>query len=254
VESLPCDLLIESDSSTHLRAERLAITSQLILQSESGLGEVIDPSSGSFSIEEMTLNFAKVSWETMQKMILLSPAEQSDFIQAESRKNWLEIQKRFSTRKKVQTGINDFSNPSEVVSPSKRWLKADHVRLGRAFEELRLQFKKSKPSVCMAVVGDYAALQPRLNFAKNYFELLGLNVIESGHSQNASDSIDWLKNQKSEIKVWVSSDEDHLKLSAVGERCYIAGKTQVSGCLNLFSGQDVYDTLLEIFNWWESRQ
>ncbi|MBY0517920.1 MAG: hypothetical protein K2P81_13505 [Bacteriovoracaceae bacterium] len=254
VESLPYDLLIKTNAGTHARAKRLAITSQLILQSESGLGEVVDPSSGSFSIEEMTLNFAKVSWEMMQKMSKLNKQEQAEYLQSEANRNWLELQRKFATRKKVQTGVNDFSNPSEEIVLLQRWLKDDHVRLGRAFEELRLGLKNNKPSVCVAVLGDYAALQPRLNFTKNYFELLGLNVVESGPSQNLDDLMKWLKNQKNEIKVWVTNDEDHAKLKAVGDRCYVAGKTQVSGCLNLFSGQDIYATLDEVIKWWESRK
>ncbi len=252
VESLPFDLIASLPKLERDRAQRLGLTTQLVLQNESFLGEVADPAAGGYTLEQLTHSLGEEAWKVMQRLMALPASERETHLGVEMDQRWEDVQKRFRHRRLVQTGVNDFPEASEAVQIHPRWMKADHVRLARDFEELRLGLT-NKPRVAIAVIGDYAALQARFNFTKNYFELLGLEVVDSGAGLSVSDANAWLISQKAPVTAWVSSDEDHAQLTAVGERCYLAGKTTVPGCLNLFAGQDVLVTLEALVLWWKGR-
>ncbi len=246
VESLPYDLLVTLEESQRIQAKRLGLTSQLVLQSESHLSEITDPAYGSYTIENLTEIYIEHAWSFMQSL------ENAPLNEAKCKElalmNWEEITTQFNKRRRVQTGVNDFALADNVVAIHPRWLKRDHVRLGREFEELRFNLK-TKIHVNVAVIGNYASLQARANFTKNYFELLGLKVHEQVFD-SLSEARDWMS--KASVSAWVTSDEIHSQCSSASKRTYIAGKTAVDGCLNLFSGQDVYKELSALVQWIEA--
>ena len=252
VESLPYDLLIDSDAILSYRAERVGLTTQLVLQQEAGLGEVADAASGSFALEELTRTLGESAWTLMQqlqassdKLGLLTPLIQT---------HWTKVQQQFNTRKIVQAGINDFPEATERVHLKKRFQNIDHRRLGMAFEQLRLKTQDllAPPTVAIAVVGDYAALNARLSFTKNFFELLGLKVLEPGHGLKESEVVQWTKNTKCSVWAIVAADADHEALSMqvpITTRLYLAGKTVKSGMINLHAGMDVRLALEDLLLW-----
>jgi len=248
VESLPADLLVVNGLKNE--SARVALTTQLILQNESELGEVMDPASGCYSLENLTQALANKAWSEMQHLQGLSLETRVAYLKESTKTHWNEIQDKFKKRKIVQAGVNDFAQVDEAVELKPRWQRNDHVRLGREFEELRLQMGNSRPQVMIRVVGDYAALQARFNFTKNYFELLGLAPQEK-HFNEIASAINW--QDKSEIQVWVTSDELHGELKSVGERCYLAGKTTVAGHVNIYHGLNIWQSLKELLTWWEAR-
>jgi methylmalonyl-CoA mutase len=245
VESLPYDLLLQKNASSP-QASRLALTSQLVLQSEAGLSEVVDPSSGSAFIEELTRTMGEAAWQIMQKLSSLSESEKKKWLTLEAQAYWSDVQTKYRLRKLVQTGVNDFPLASEIVTLAQRWQQSDHVRLAREFEELRLSVKNKKITVAIAVIGDYAAMQARLNFSKNYFEILGADVFDSKKALTVAEGQAWLHQQKADVLVWVSSDEVHSELTSFGAQTFIAGKTEVEGCKNIFMGQNVYEVLSQL--------
>lgn len=250
VESLPYDLLLE-ESSEREQVQRIALTSQLVLSSEASLSEVMDPSAGSYFLEDLTRKLGQAAWGVMQKLSGLSSEEKKNYLKAQATEHWSGLLEKYRTRKLVQTGVNDFPLVTDAVKIAKPFQENDHVRLAREFEELRLSLK-NKPKVALAVVGDYAALQARLNFSKNYFEILGLTVSDPQRGLALEEAKSWLKQEKPDVVVWVSSDEEHAKLSKVTDWTYVAGKTQVDGCRNIFAGQNVYQTLKELAEGWKA--
>lgn len=243
VESLPFDLMVELDEIERAKAKRVALTTQLILQNESMLSEVRDPAHGSYALENLTELFIQESWAFMQK--LQSVSETSTIMNEVREKNWSETMDQFNKRKIIQAGVNDFAQADSKVVIHPRWLKQDHVRLGREFEELRCK-QTTRCHVKVAIVGSYASLQARANFTKNYFELLGF-IVEEKVFTSVSEAKSWL--QSADVNAWVTSDDLHPQLSAVGKRCYLAGKTKIDGCHNIFVGQDVLSVLKELSLW-----
>lgn len=249
---------LETEGSTEFehseRSRRMARNTSHVLALESMLGVVEDAAYGSFHLENLTQALCEESWNLMQKLI--GGADISQDISSVREKR-LEMIK---TRKTVLSGTNDYPDVKEHLSLK---LKTPQVfRTARVFEELRLKMEeiKSKPVVYVALYGEYGALNGRLNFVKNYFELLGLTVHEPGHSEMDLEHFKKdLSNRKEEIIVLCSLDEQYQALIEASaliktNHKYIAGKFEMNGCKNLFAGQNVYEVLNNLVSAFEGRK
>lgn len=223
------------------RSQRMARNTSHVLALESMLGVVHDASYGSHHIENLTQYLCEESWKLMQKLLKGHDLSKDTAAIREQRLAMIK------TRKTVLSGINDYPDMKEKLHLE---LKAPKLfRLARVFEDLRIQMnKKSKPSVSVALYGDYGALNARLNFVKNYFELLGLEVKEPGHS--ITDENEFKKSLSGDVVVLCALDDDYTKilphLKTDAKFRFIAGKVEVEGYKNLFAGQNVYDVLANL--------
>jgi hypothetical protein len=226
------------------RSRRMARNTSHVLALESMLGVVEDAAFGSFHLESLTQGLCEDSWKLMQS--LLSGVDMTADI-SKVREQRLSMIK---TRKSIMSGINDYPDMKEHLNLK---LKASKLfRVARPFEELRLKMNSmKKPEVCVALYGDYGALNARLNFVKNYFELLGLTVHESFERD--------LSRRKEEIIVLCALDDQYPNLNDVtqtikSEQKFIAGKFEMTGFKNLHAGQNVYEVLESIVTTFQGRQ
>jgi methylmalonyl-CoA mutase len=228
------------DSEHSERSLRMARNTSHILALESMLGVVQDPAFGSYHLENLTHHYASSAWEMMRtydKEQILSEAKSA----ADS------LLLLMKNRKMVLAGINDYADVKEVllVKP-----EAHGFRVARDFENLRLKVSSftKKPEVQIVLHGDHAALSPRINFAKNYFEILGLKVNESTISSHSS----------ADVIIACSTDEGYSDIlpelkNLKAPYKFIAGKTQVDGFTPIFSGQDVYAVLSAFVQEWGNK-
>lgn len=248
------DLETNSHSTEHdERSRRIARNTSHILALESMLGLVEDASAGSYHLEALTEEFAKGAWDLMQKVLPMNEKEVSDFFMKETSVIREERSKNLSTRRQVLAGLNDFPDVKDDLKLSTQPV-ARFFRTGRSFEDLRLRMEgvSQKPEVFIAIYGDYAALNARINFVKNYFELLGLKVTDPGHAVTDAD----VSARKEKFLVLVAADDQYASVASVKTNAaekFIAGKTEVAGFANLFAGQNVYDVLLGITERWEKK-
>ncbi len=236
---------VDSSDEHFLRSRRMARNTTHILALESMLGIVQDAAFGSYHLENLTNYLCEESWKVMQRM--LSGEDVSPEINKAKEKKLQMIK----TRKRILSGINDYPDAKEVLGIELK--KTNFFRPSRVFEELRLQMEKSKkPKVFIALFGDYAGLNARLNFVKNYFELLGLEVIDHGASE-----FDFEKFKKDltlrheEIMVLCASDEHYPMIQEAvplinTKNRFLAGKYEMNSCKNLFVGQNIFENLQEI--------
>ncbi len=236
---------VDSNDEHSLRSRRMARNTTHILALESMLGIVQDAAFGSYHLENLTHYLCEESWKVMQRMI------SGEDVSTEINKAKEKKLQMIKTRKKILSGINDYPDAKEVLGIDLK--KTDFFRPSRVFEELRLRMEKiKKPKVFIALYGDYASLNARLNFVKNYFELLGLEVLDSGASE--FDLEKFKKNlplRDEEILVLCASDEHYpmlhetVSLMRTTNR-FIAGKYEMNSCKNLFAGQNIFENLQEI--------
>ncbi len=233
------------DKEHHDRSRRIARNTAHVLSLESMLGVVQDAVSGSFQIDNLADHYATKAWGKMQEMLPLSEENLSRFIQkscapiVEERKEVLHL------RKRIVSGINDFSNVKEKINLN-NIPDFDFFRVSHHLESLRLQVEnlKKKPSVYIGIFGDHATLNTRLNFIRNYFELIGLDVFEETDLQ--------IIERKKEIVVICAADDDYSKLDLKLEarHQFVAGKIPVPGMINIFSGQNVFEVLEQLVKSW----
>lgn len=235
------------------RSLRMARNTTHILGLESLLGVVEDAAFGSFHLENLTQHLCEESWKLMQE--LLQGKDLTDDITSVRTKR-LEMVK---TRKSVLSGINDYPDVKEKLGLKLK--EPSFFRIARIFEELRLKMESlpKKPQVYVALYGEYAALNARLNFVKNYFELLGLEVHETGKTQLEIEQFKSdLISRKEDIIVLCAADDSYPLLVDSGnlvktEHKFIAGKFEMTSFTNLFAGQNIYEVLKNLVSHFERR-
>ncbi len=227
------------------RSQRMARNTTHILALESMLGVVEDAAFGSYHLENLTAVLCEESWKLMQRIL------KGEDLSAEISQIQNERLERIKTRKSIISGINDFPDSKESLDISMK--RSFLFRDSRIFEELRLKVGKlNKPEVYIAIFGDYGGLNSRMNFVRNYFELLGLKVYDPGHSQTDLDLFKKdLELRKEDIIIVCSRDDqypiliEHL-VSLRRPYKFVAGKIEVPGFKNLFLGQNIYDVLCDL--------
>lgn len=220
------------------RSRRMARNTTHILGLESMLGIVEDAAHGSFHLETLSQSYAEKAWALMQQLLPMSSQEREAFLHQEILKVREQRLERVKTRKDVLAGMNDFPDGREKLNVT---LKEPSIfRVSRCFEDLRLKLESinTLPKVQIVLSGDYAALNNRINFIKNYFEVIGLEVL---------DPMVKIKLDQ-RIVVLCAKDEDYADLAARTDvtgalACYVAGKVELPGFEAIFMGQNVFETL-----------
>ena len=103
-------------------ARRIARNTQVILQDETHLGQVIDPAGGAWYVEQLTMQLAAAAWSRFQQIesdggiaAVLRTGELQDRIDSA----WGEREAAIARRKEPLTGVSEFPNLAETpLAPS----------------------------------------------------------------------------------------------------------------------------------------
>lgn len=101
-------------------SRRIARNTQLILQAEANLPNVIDPAGGSWYVESLTDGLARQAWSLLQAVERqggMAQALQTGFPQAQVAETARQRQHDLATRKAVLIGSNKYANLSEKPLP-----------------------------------------------------------------------------------------------------------------------------------------
>jgi methylmalonyl-CoA mutase len=184
-------------------ARRVARNCQLVLLEESNLARVADPAAGSGALETLTMQLCGAAWSAFQEIETSGgawAALESGLIQRNVAAVRAERQEAVARGKDVLTGTNAFpdireSTPSVLgVAPRPT---GDHkpeqttadalprIRLAEPFETLRdrsdqiLATTGTRPRIFLATLGTPAEFNARVAFAKNFFEVGGIEAVSS---------------------------------------------------------------------------
>ena len=98
-------------------ARRIARNTQVLLQDESHLGQVIDPAGGAWHVEDLTRQLAEAAWARFQSLQAdggivagLSSGTVQDLVDAA----WAQRQRDIARRKQPITGVSEFPNLAEA--------------------------------------------------------------------------------------------------------------------------------------------
>ncbi len=182
-------------------ARRLARNCQLVLLDEANLARVADPAAGSGAIEALTKELCAAAWSIFQEIEKAGgvwAALESGVIARDVAAVRAERQKAVARGKDVLTGTNaypDIAETTPVVLPiAPRSAPADvaaavtalpRIRLAEPFEALRdrsdqiLAKVGMRPRIFLATLGTPAEFNARMAFAKNLFEIGGIEAVSS---------------------------------------------------------------------------
>lgn len=220
---LPFDITYkESDEF----AERIARNQQLLLKEECHFDRTVDPSAGSYYIENLTASIAEQAWK------LFLATDEKGFYEALKAGD---VQKsiktsadtRFAavaTRREVLLGTNQFPNFTEkagdkIILDSKECtdgckagdlLPLPSTRLATEFEKLRLSTEKSgAPKVFMLTIGNLAMRLARSQFSSNFFACAGYKIIDNLGFATVEEGFKAALEKQADIIVLCSSDDEY---------------------------------------------
>ena len=209
-------------------SERIARNQQLLLKEESHFDTVVDPSAGSYFIEELTTSLADVAWKLFLKieeeggfLAAIKAGTVQDDINATNEKR----HKDAAQRKEFILGTNQFPNFTELsegkqpltcgcccgsdAEPTFKAIKS--TRLAADFENLRLTVEKSgkTPVAFMLTIGNLAWRQARAQFSSNFLACAGYKVIDNLGFDTVEQGVDAALKAGADIVVLCSSDDEY---------------------------------------------
>ena len=225
----PFDIAYEAPTDF---SERIARNQQLLLKEESHFDKVVDPSAGSYFIEELTTSLAKTAWDLFLKVEeaggFLAAAKNGtiqDDINATNTKRHGDAAKR----KEFLLGTNQFPNFTEKSegktavgtcacgcnkdghSCEAPFKAINSSRLGADFEDLRLHTEQSgkTPKAFMLTIGNLAMRQARAQFSCNFLACAGYEVIDNLGFESVEAGVDAALEAGADIIVLCSSDDEY---------------------------------------------
>jgi methylmalonyl-CoA mutase len=181
-------------------SRRIARNTHAILIEESKLAGVIDPAGGSWYVENLTEELARVAWQEftgIEREGGIESALDSGALAERLAATWAARSKRIATRADPITGVSEFANLAEkkverVPVPS---IVESHgglprVRYAQEYEELRdrsdayLAEHGERPQVFLATLGSLASHTGRAGFAANLFQAGGIEAINPGVTED----------------------------------------------------------------------
>lgn len=238
-------------------AYRYGIQTLNILFEESHLSKVLDPSEGSYIVNNLIQEILKSTWESIlnweERDLLFNAKDFSIEVSAIARARKEEVKKR----SKIITGINNYANPEQSIESlyKKSWkpveLNFGHFplrRLAYDFENLRIsyEFSEKKKRALILTSGKLANVNARLNFIQNILDITALDYdIKDINEERANDY---------DILILVAQDEDYKNIinsDFKEEKKYIAGKKSLAQIDSddfgeIFNGMNVFEFLTEL--------
>lgn len=192
VTILPHDELVVAGGSALGR--RMARNTQIVLIEESNLAKVIDIGGGSWYVEQLTDQLANAAWSLMQVIERnggLVASVRDGSLQAQLDQTRQKRETAIARRKLALTGVTEFPNIAEPVTepravaalgvdlpfaPLRRVRYADQVEAQRARAD-RMAQTSGRPKIFLAAVGATSTNAARVTFAKNMFEVGGIEAV-----------------------------------------------------------------------------
>ena len=224
----PFDITYEAPTEF---SERIARNQQLLLKEESHFDKVVDPSAGSYYIEQLTSSLADVAWKLFLKveneggfLAAVKVGTVQDEINATNAKRHGDAAKR----KEFILGTNQFPNfteTSEGKSPlacgcgcgcsskneEKPFKSIQTSRLAADFETLRLETEHSAkvPTAFMLTIGNLAWRQARAQFSSNFLACAGYKIIDNLGFETVEEGVDAALKAGADVVVLCSSDDEY---------------------------------------------
>ncbi len=217
-------------------SSRIARNQQIVLKEEAYLDKTVDPSAGSYYIENLTDSIAHYAWDLFKKVEEIggfAEALKAGYVQDEIARTAQQRDMDIANRKLTILGTNQYPNLLENMldkiedtdadypeTPSK-YKKLKVYRASEAFEDLRLATEiyvdegNKKPAVFLFTFGNLAMRKARATFATNFFGCAGYEIIENAGFKTIEDGIKAALDAKAEIIVICSSDEEYVDIVPV---------------------------------------
>ncbi|MHA6259551.1 methylmalonyl-CoA mutase family protein [Sporosarcina sp. CAU 1771] len=186
---------------------RLARNVQLVIKEETHADKVLDPSGGSYFIENLTLELADKAWKLF--LTIESFGGYSTYVESGKLAELLEQRKLIRKQdiakgKSSLIGTNVYADLSAEALPESSSFQVAE-RLAEPFEILRMSNKEAQPKIYLVPIGDLKDFKPRTDFVSGFLSTGGIRVEWSPVFENAEQVVQWLATEKPEYVVVCAS-------------------------------------------------
>ncbi|MBN2348392.1 MAG: acyl-CoA mutase large subunit family protein [Bacteroidales bacterium] len=213
-------------------SKRIARNTQMVIKEEAYFDKTVDPSAGSYYIENLTDSLISESWK-----LFLEIEEEGGYvsaikngvIQKKIKETAENRRKNLAFRKEVLVGTNQYANPldtaldkinTSIAFPDKETQEntiCDSIkdfRMAEDFEKLRLNIETSdsKPKVFLFTIGNLTWRKARAAFSNNFFATAGYQIIDNNGFNTADEGVHAAESSGADIIVICSSDEEYIDL------------------------------------------
>ena len=209
---------------------RIARNQQLLLKEESYLDKIVDPSAGSYYIENLTDQIAQGAWQHFLKVEeaggmckALRAGLVQDEVEETARRRDMEI----ATRRTTILGTNQYPNllekmgekimsdTSDVSDMSDEIRTLRPYRGAEAFERLRLATERAahRPKVFLLTYGNLTMRKARAGFATNFFGVAGYEIVDNPGFATSDEGAKAALESGADIVVLCSSDDEYAELT-----------------------------------------
>lgn len=224
ISVLPFDIAYATPSDF---GKRIATNQQILLKEEAYMDKVVDPSAGSYYVENLTDSIAAYAWEVFREIENnggFSKAIAKGMVQERIKATAAQRDKNIATRKTVILGTNQYPNLKEtgehvsaMVSHAQQLPGQQTIpvlvsyRGAEAFEQLRLATEKSdhRPKVFLLTYGNLAMRKARAGFATNFFGVAGYEIIDNAGFDTPEEGAEAALLSKPDVVVLCSSDDEY---------------------------------------------
>lgn len=235
-DSLTVEPYNKAYEKTNDFSERIARNQHHLLKEESYLDKTIDPSAGSYYIENLTNSIIENSWDLFLKVDEKGGYLDSliaGIIQKDIEKTAINRDQMIAERKKILLGTNQYPNFGETISSELAELEDQEItvsdeplmvtplniyRGARAFEDMRYKtdmyaLKNNRPIVFMLTIGNLAMRRARSQFASNFFGCAGFEIIDNNGFKNIEEGVAAAESSSADIVVICSSDDYYAEIA-----------------------------------------
>ena len=235
LEVTPFDTPYEAPSEF---SSRIARGVQHLLKEESHIDRVVDPSGGSYYVENLTESIAENAWNLFKQVEEKGgyiEAFKSGFIREQVEASAAKKNMNIATRREILLGTNQYPNfletagekvTEETITPQapgcgcgcKSQASYEPLKPYRGameFEQIRFRTEKSgkQPKAFMLTAGSLAFARARAQFSCNFFACAGIKVIDNTFFHSLEEGVKEAKASGAEIVVLCASDDDYATLA-----------------------------------------
>ena len=219
-------------------SERIARNQQLLLKEECHFNTVVDPSAGSYYIEQLTTSLANEAWKIFLKVeeeggflaAIKAGTVQDDINATNEKRHTMAAQRR-----EFILGTNQFPNfteKSEGKMPRTKNCGCAHKdeqtykainadRLAAEFETLRIATEKAEkqPVAFMLTIGNLVWRQARAQFSCNFLAAAGYKVVDNLGFSSVEEGVQAAVAAGADIVVLCSSDDEYAEYAIPAYKC-----------------------------------
>ncbi len=219
-------------------SERIARNQQLLLKEECHFNTVVDPSAGSYYIEQLTTSLANEAWKIFLKVeeeggflaAIKAGTVQDDINATNEKRHTMAAQRR-----EFILGTNQFPNfteKSEGKMPRTKTCGCAHKdeqtykainadRLAAEFETLRIATEKAEkqPVAFMLTIGNLVWRQARAQFSCNFLAAAGYKVVDNLGFSSVEEGVQAAVAAGADIVVLCSSDDEYAEYAIPAYKC-----------------------------------